>query len=1252
MKRVLCSIFIIFTFILLAFVPKSFAQLSTSSERMVRLIYFLPRDRQPEPDIDAKMDRVLKEVQQHYADEMERLGYGKKTFKLETGANGKVVVHRMKGNFNDADYRFDTFNTIANEINKQYDTFKNVYFVAANTATGFESGVPGRERVCGLGGHFTLVRSLDECFTTNYGFLIAAHELGHTFGLQHDFRNDTYLMSYGGGTDLSPCDAEWLDVHRAFNSSQATSDERATIEMLPPSLASPPNAIRFRFEVIDPDGLHQARLHTTTLSGAAAGFLELVSCKQLNGNPNSTAELVTTYLGPKNKSVSLQVIDVHGNFTQSREFSVNITSILPRPKVVSIPDANLAAAVRREIGSSITTHTMLNLTRLEAPHRGITDLTSLEHAANLEYLELWENQIRNITPLTGLTRLKRINLANNQISGIPSLVGLTNLTDLDLAHNSINDITPFVELTQLKGLTLSGTGITDITPLAGLTQLQSLQFWSNRISDITVLARLTDLTDLGLGNNSISDITPLTGLTKLRYLYLDGNPVSDITPLTGLTDLEHLGLARLQITDIHFLSKFMQLKSLYLDENPISDITPVAELTDLANLGLAGLQISDVTRFAKLTKLRSLYLGENQISDITSLAALTKLEQLHLVGNQISDVRPLVGLTKLKRLRLARNPILNISPLQTLRDRNPKLNLDIDTTQSTPVVQVEASERPGMYWIDTKNGTLHRLTSRKVEKLVPSVENATGLAVDVTGGKLYWIEKTSEKSGRIRRANLKGDPNVQLIKELTSVPLNIALDAAAGTLYLTNTRGRIQRLNVDGSDFQPNLIAGLEAPKEIALDVSGGKVYWTEMAGSIRRANLDGSNVETLATGLATPTSIVIADGNLYWTTQLNESTGKIQRANLKGSNIRKLATVPGSPEDIIVDTTGHRLYWANTLGGIQRSDLSGKNIQNLVTRLSSPTNLALGSALATAGKSVTAPIAKITGPWLWMIAPTKHNQGGKNSTNVDSLKIASRRAVTEADIATNGAKAGDSVGSYTWTPGEIAETGSNNVNDLINRIGFVNGGNPISTIDDVDVDDHSAYALITLRSAAAQAGVTMRAGSDDSIKIWLNGKVVHKKRIDRGAVDFQDTFKVGLKKGDNLLLVKVSERTGHWSMFVGIDADVKTKQPLAAPTLSTSEIAPPAETALLTNYPNPFNPETWIPYQLSKSADVTLTIYAINGQGGPTVGTRTSSLLASTRLKVALRIGMVEMHSVNLLRVVCISIPLQQAILLLHGRC
>ena len=39
-----------------------------------------------------------------------------------------------------------------------------------------------------------------------------------------------------------------------------------------------------------------------------------------------------------------------------------------------------------------------------------------------------------------------------------------------------------------------------------------------------------------------------------------------------------------------------------------------------------------------------------------------------------------------------------------------------------------------------------------------------------------------------------------------------------------------------------------------------------------------------------------------------------------------------------------------------------------------------------------------------------------------------------------------------------------------------------------------------------------------------------------------------------------------------------------------------PSETRLLLNYPNPFNPETWIPYQLAEATKVTVMIHAMNG--------------------------------------------------------
>ncbi|RKU15994.1 hypothetical protein C6501_06055 [Candidatus Poribacteria bacterium] len=56
-----------------------------------------------------------------------------------------------------------------------------------------------------------------------------------------------------------------------------------------------------------------------------------------------------------------------------------------------------------------------------------------------------------------------------------------------------------------------------------------------------------------------------------------------------------------------------------------------------------------------------------------------------------------------------------------------------------------------------------------------------------------------------------------------------------------------------------------------------------------------------------------------------------------------------------------------------------------------------------------------------------------------------------------------------------------------------------------------------------------------------------------------------------------------------GVNAAPLAVGPGAAPRLLL-------KTGLLPNYPNPFNPETWIPYQLAKPADVTLTIYALDG--------------------------------------------------------
>lgn len=59
---------------------------------------------------------------------------------------------------------------------------------------------------------------------------------------------------------------------------------------------------------------------------------------------------------------------------------------------------------------------------------------------------------------------------------------------------------------------------------------------------------------------------------------------------------------------------------------------------------------------------------------------------------------------------------------------------------------------------------------------------------------------------------------------------------------------------------------------------------------------------------------------------------------------------------------------------------------------------------------------------------------------------------------------------------------------------------------------------------------------------------------------------------------------------FNDVDTLPSTNAAKAPPVL-------PTETSLLPNYPNPFNPETWIPYQLAKPADVSVSIYSADGK-------------------------------------------------------
>ena len=407
----------------------------------VRLIYFLPSDRQPEPNIDTKMDKLIKNVRNAYANDMEQHGFGRKTFRFETDTTGQAVVHHVSGKFTAKYYQYGTLGKVNQEVGELFDTSKNIYLIAINS--GYYAAVAG--------GGTALISSV---FSPYYDPYYASHELRHTFGLWHDYSTELRGFAF----EISKCTAEFLDVHPYFNAPRQSPNllQNTTIQMFPPSLAFPPNGIRFRFEVTDPDGLHSARLHMPQNNRKrTGGFL---ACKRLAGT-SSTVEFVTTALTPE-ESVFLHVIDVHGNLSESQRYPIDIASLLPPPKVVSIPDANLAAAVRESLGQdTLTSHTILQSWYIRASYDYITDLTGLKHAINLRHLYLDSNSISDLSPLEGLTNLTDLYLRENFVSDLSPLVanmGLgkgdaVNVKENPLSYQSIRAHIPAL---QSRGITV------------------------------------------------------------------------------------------------------------------------------------------------------------------------------------------------------------------------------------------------------------------------------------------------------------------------------------------------------------------------------------------------------------------------------------------------------------------------------------------------------------------------------------------------------------------------------------------------------------------------------------------------------------------------------------------------------------------------------------------------------------------------------------------------------------------------------
>ena len=585
---------------------------------IVRLIYFLPNDRAPQQDIDTKLDTLIRDVQQFYADEMERHGFGRKTFTFETDVNGKAVVHHVDGQFTDSYYRQNTAHKVREEIREQQFFALHRNYVVVIDISSERVGVTA----CGEAKAFLdrndkmfVIPASGECFN----FKTAAHELGHTFGLRHDFRNNAYIMSYGSNQNkLSKCAAEWLDTHRFFNSSQTSFNEsvqinkRAVIQMLPP-LAYSPKAVRLRFEVTDPDGLHQAQLIIPTTAEDPAPGPKLHGCKRLSRESN-TIEFITTELPPtsisyeqtvENTLVTLQVIDAHGDMTR-QEYPIQLDQLspdptnriptilekissdnqqglpitpLPNPLVVKVIDQN--GIVLEDI---VVTFTVTAGGGTLGTTRTMTD----ENGRAQSTLTLGPNLGTNTIEVS----VAGITVTFNAVTGAPVDIPDANLRAVVEATLSKAEGKPIApsEMATLTHLEKPEAGVHNLTGLEHATNLRYLDFWKSSVSDLSPVAGLTNLTHLGFASNhDISDVSALARLTNLAGLWLNGNSISDISPLASLTNLTRLSLSNNSISDISALSSLTQLKKLRLDRNSITDLSPL-----VANTGLGSGDMVDV----------------------------------------------------------------------------------------------------------------------------------------------------------------------------------------------------------------------------------------------------------------------------------------------------------------------------------------------------------------------------------------------------------------------------------------------------------------------------------------------------------------------------------------------------------------------------------------------------------------------------------------------------------------------------------
>ncbi len=410
--------------------------------------------------------------------------------------------------------------------------------------------------------------------------------------------------------------------------------------------------------------------------------------------------------------------------------------------------------------------------------------------------------------------------------------------------------------------------------------------------------------------------------------------------------------------------------------------------------------------------------------------------------------------------------------------------------------------------------------------------------------KLYWATGSKIQRGDLDGANIEDVVNREAV--------SLALDAENGKIYWVQPDNGIFRANLlDGTNIEHLITDDIEgfSGGRIALDVAGGKMYWTHgETNSIFRANLDGTNAESLLqlrVGTLLDIALDVAGGKMYWTQW--EGNASISRANLDGSNIELLIN-PGDKQSLALDIAGGKMYWTDGFNGIGMSNLDGSNVNNFQT-----------PKFTTRG--ITLVLSNGTMYWI-------DGEGTEiRRSNLDGSQQHTILRSSLSDIALyflEGTPSSTTTSvENTYPAWDVNEDGQTDVTDfalVAAALGQAPPGNPRLDVNGDGTVDLQDLALIAQHlgestAPAAPAQVVLPASlTPQTVQRALN------------LLRAQDNGSPAFQRGIALL-----------------------EQLLASLV--------PKETALLANYPNPFNPETWIPYQLAVSANVTLRLYSADGK-------------------------------------------------------